>query len=316
MKARHDYLPFGEEIPSGIGGRTAVQGYVLDSVRQKFTQKERDTESGLDYFLARYYSSAQGRFTSTDPIMITSDRLLDPQQINLYGDTRNDPLNLLDPTGETIDFERDKNGNLTKKGKEDQAQYQAYVASLNKDPKKNASQLATVNQLEKSNVNYLVNVTTKELEGRHEAEGRTSTDGTNVLVTIRNIGGPQGEKFSIDARFAHEFEHARQFDSGEFSFVQDPQGNWRPNPRDYDIYDEVNAFKAQMGVSAPVLDTPTVRQLRDNRITDADRAVILTRSGYSDKIPQRPVNTFLPRFKPGELVRPSQAPGFFGRNHP
>ncbi|PYP85422.1 MAG: hypothetical protein DMF61_16295 [Blastocatellia bacterium AA13] len=36
--------------------------------RPKFTQKERDAESGLDYFLARYYSSAQGRFTSVDPV--------------------------------------------------------------------------------------------------------------------------------------------------------------------------------------------------------------------------------------------------------
>lgn len=37
-----------------------------DSLRQKFTGKERDAESGLDYFLARYYSNAQGRFTSAD----------------------------------------------------------------------------------------------------------------------------------------------------------------------------------------------------------------------------------------------------------
>jgi RHS repeat-associated protein len=65
---RHDYLPFGEEIQAGIGGRTAGQGYAADSIRQKFTSKERDTESGLDYFGARYYSSAQGRFASTDPL--------------------------------------------------------------------------------------------------------------------------------------------------------------------------------------------------------------------------------------------------------
>ncbi|HEV8370417.1 MAG TPA: RHS repeat-associated core domain-containing protein [Pyrinomonadaceae bacterium] len=30
------------------------------------TSKERDNETGLDYFLARYYSSAMGRFTSPD----------------------------------------------------------------------------------------------------------------------------------------------------------------------------------------------------------------------------------------------------------
>jgi hypothetical protein len=50
---RHDYLPFGEELLAGTGGRTATQGYSGDSVRQKFTQKERDNETGLDYFGAR-----------------------------------------------------------------------------------------------------------------------------------------------------------------------------------------------------------------------------------------------------------------------
>jgi len=60
---RHDYLPFGEELIAGEGGRTTAQGYAADSVRQKFTQKERDNETGLDYFGARYYGSIQGRFT-------------------------------------------------------------------------------------------------------------------------------------------------------------------------------------------------------------------------------------------------------------
>jgi RHS repeat-associated protein len=32
-----------------------------------FTDKERDSESGLDFFGARYYGSALGRFTSADP---------------------------------------------------------------------------------------------------------------------------------------------------------------------------------------------------------------------------------------------------------
>ena len=67
---RHDYLPFGEEIGAGVGGRATPQGYsVADNLRQKFTGSERDTESGLDYMQARFYSSAQGRFTSVDPLM-------------------------------------------------------------------------------------------------------------------------------------------------------------------------------------------------------------------------------------------------------
>jgi len=46
--SRHDYLPFGEELFAGSGGRTTAQGYTNnDVVRQKFTQKERDNETGL-----------------------------------------------------------------------------------------------------------------------------------------------------------------------------------------------------------------------------------------------------------------------------
>jgi hypothetical protein len=49
--SRHDYMPFGEELGTGIGGRTTAMGFsVADGQRQKFTSKERDNETGLDYF--------------------------------------------------------------------------------------------------------------------------------------------------------------------------------------------------------------------------------------------------------------------------
>ena len=97
---RHDYLPFGEEIFGGTGGRTTAQGYsVADGVRQKFTQKERDNETGLDYFGARYYASLQGRFTGPDDFFKDS-QLDDPQGWNKYAYVRNNPLALIDPSGE------------------------------------------------------------------------------------------------------------------------------------------------------------------------------------------------------------------------
>jgi RHS repeat-associated protein len=53
-----------------------------------FTGKYRDGESGLDYFGARYYSSALGRFTTPDwsaaPEPVPYARLDDPQSLNLY----------------------------------------------------------------------------------------------------------------------------------------------------------------------------------------------------------------------------------------
>jgi RHS repeat-associated protein len=62
------------------------------------TQKERDSESGLDYFLARYYSSAQGRFTSPDEPFADQDAG-DPQSWNLYSYAGNSPLFFVDQSG-------------------------------------------------------------------------------------------------------------------------------------------------------------------------------------------------------------------------
>ena len=87
---------------------------MADGVRQKFTRKERDNETGLDYFLARYYSSTQARFTSPDHfdgnpahLLNSFERsgalpyatLLNPQTINFYTYAYNNPLSYVDPDG-------------------------------------------------------------------------------------------------------------------------------------------------------------------------------------------------------------------------
>jgi RHS repeat-associated protein len=105
VKARYDYQPFGPEIlvPSA-SPRYPVQGYgAALALRHKFTGKERHAETGLDYFGARYYSAAQGRFTSPDwsaiPQPVPYASLGDPQTFNLYAYVRNSPLNMGDPDG-------------------------------------------------------------------------------------------------------------------------------------------------------------------------------------------------------------------------
>src|SRR5580658_4962481 len=65
----------------------------------RFTGKERDTESGNDYFGARYYGSSMGRFMSPDPSGLVFASLANPQSLNLYAYAQNNPLIYTDPTG-------------------------------------------------------------------------------------------------------------------------------------------------------------------------------------------------------------------------
>jgi len=83
-------LPFGDNLTcSGPG---------YDATEQHFTGKERDTESGNDYFGARYYSSAMGRWMSPDK-PFADQHPSNPQSWNLYEYGRNNPLRNIDPNG-------------------------------------------------------------------------------------------------------------------------------------------------------------------------------------------------------------------------
>ena len=90
-----DYLPYGaENTPSGFSNSCTT--------RYRFTGYERDAETaygtsaGNDYAFARYYNSRLGRFMSADPL---DGDITDPQTLNRYAYTRNDPVDYVDPTG-------------------------------------------------------------------------------------------------------------------------------------------------------------------------------------------------------------------------
>lgn len=74
-----------------------------DATEHHFTGKERDSESGNDYFGARYYASNMGRFMSPDWAAKVSPvpyaKLDDPQSLNLYAYVRNNPLSRADLDG-------------------------------------------------------------------------------------------------------------------------------------------------------------------------------------------------------------------------
>ncbi|MBI4480995.1 MAG: hypothetical protein HY651_13325, partial [Acidobacteria bacterium] len=72
---------------------------------------EHDFETGMDYFYARYYSGAEGRFTGAD-LPLNDQYPSDPQSWNLYGYVRNSPLIYTDPDGRTCTYRTGPDGRI------------------------------------------------------------------------------------------------------------------------------------------------------------------------------------------------------------
>ena len=96
IKAESDYYPWGGEL----------QFVNNDTNDYKFTGKKRDIETGLDYFGARYYSSGLGRFVTPDwsslPVPVPYATFIDPQSLNQYGYTMNNPRTFADADGHSL----------------------------------------------------------------------------------------------------------------------------------------------------------------------------------------------------------------------
>ncbi len=82
--ANHAYTAFGEDWGGSV------------SERRRFTGKERDPNTGLDYFEARYNSSSLGRFMTPDALQGT---IANPQTLNRFVYVADNPLRFTDPTG-------------------------------------------------------------------------------------------------------------------------------------------------------------------------------------------------------------------------
>jgi RHS repeat-associated protein len=96
---RYNYLALGKELSAATGLRTAALGHSGgDGVRQQFIQKERDVETGLDYFGARYFASTQERFSSVDPVNAGVD-VRKPSELEGYAYAISNPVKYQDPDG-------------------------------------------------------------------------------------------------------------------------------------------------------------------------------------------------------------------------
>ena len=99
-----DYFPFGNVRLDQKAGSFGE--------KKQFAGSEFDADSGLNYMEARYYHSTVGRFVSQDPLFLDmgtdlakyqkelAEILGDPQKLNSYSYVENNPLKLIDPTGE------------------------------------------------------------------------------------------------------------------------------------------------------------------------------------------------------------------------
>ncbi len=109
LKYHHnDYLGSPTVITDSSGNKISEQKYDVFGANLKpeistleFTGKEKDDDTGLHYFGARYYDSNIGRFTSADTI---KGKITNPQSLNLYAYTLNNPLKYVDPSGNRVKF--------------------------------------------------------------------------------------------------------------------------------------------------------------------------------------------------------------------
>jgi RHS repeat-associated protein len=95
--ARYDYFPFGEVCSQSACGNTPST-----VTTRQFAGKERDSETGLDYFGGRYLTSGSGRFTTIDPVLDVERALMNPQRWNRYSYALNSPFAYVDPDGREL----------------------------------------------------------------------------------------------------------------------------------------------------------------------------------------------------------------------
>jgi RHS repeat-associated protein len=183
--------------------------------RSRYTAKERDAESGNDYFGARYYASSMGRFLSPDwsatVMPVPYVKLDNPQTLNLYAYVGNNPLSRTDPTGHYL-----CNGDECKQVKQALKDINSAIKSGNLSKDEKAALKDVVKFYGKAGKDNGVTVNTG-VKGLTTEGGVGNTTTTNGKTTISlnmgaldktvNQGSPGVEKA---AAVAHEGEHGVQ----------------------------------------------------------------------------------------------------------
>ena len=211
IRSESDFYPWGGEL----------QIYNNFNNTYKFTGKERDSETGLDYFGARYYSSALGRFMTPDwsakPVPVPYADLADPQSLNQYSYVRNIPTSKIDADGHDVNF---KNSELEKMFDKIASQSSTFRTEL-ADAKADHNIIVTVQQ-----------VGGQQLPDHAPADAKVSIDGSGkIQVTINvNIGN--------EGHAEHEMGHEHDVRTNTKQFfkdaIKDKNDRGGPNEKSHD----------------------------------------------------------------------------------
>jgi RHS repeat-associated protein len=195
----------------------------------KFTGKERDAETGLDYFGARYFSAAQGRWTSPDwsasPQPVPYSKLDNPQSLNLYGYVLNNPMSRRDDDGHEIIYADGlKNSQVVKDtvtailaNRNTSSTLSGYVGKGNPDLYIFSGDLS---KGDKQTTNADGTVTTTRVLGNTDGGGQT-TDGVttqgSAIITVDN----RNTLDDLPHTLVHEAVHAGEARQDINKFVND-----------------------------------------------------------------------------------------------
>gem|GEM_PF-3926198 len=209
--------------------------------RLKFSGKEREKESQLDYFGARYYDNKSSRFLSVDPIINKDEALVNPQLWNLYSYCRNNPVTFLDPDGRKFVYvgsgQFKTNIDIIK----------SYLGS---------SPIARAIIQEAENMSATITVIESSMSAIHK-------EGTIWFDPLAGLALETGEIQSPAMAFLHEVAHALQYrkKTAEFKTATiDPTGD------NYDTREEKRVITQIETPVARRLGEPTRRDHRGEKI--------------------------------------------------
>jgi RHS repeat-associated protein len=240
------------------------------------TSYERDIETDLDFAQARYYGFSYGRFTSPDPI---AGSCWNPQSLNAYVYSWNNPLKLTDPTGMVVsweDSEKKKEKGETEARTNAQRKYEKRLDEMinSKDKKTREKGLklkATYERLQKSDITF--HVVKENPSGASSGELTYKGQEGHLYVNLKGDSNEYGALTDIQ-KLAHEFKHGEQFLDGQIGFAKGADGKWHGYRDDLD--DEAEAWIAGFDAQGP---TPDQRRGSTKKFMDS----VATAYGFGQK---------------------------------